>query len=433
MSDPAQNLLLSIAVRIANASSKKEIYAILVNELQPSFSFLQAAIIKKDVFGFQNILGINGLVIIEHSGPFPVWLRRLGSKILFSKTVRTFDPSMQENPGNWEKFAATYLLVVPLAESYLSTSCLFLFREREWSEAEQQIAKIISDIATGALSRFWIENSEKKKRNRAGLIIAVICFGLSIIPVELTSIAPAEIVPSDPYLIAPSFPAVVKKILISSNENVAKDQILVDLDDSEQQAKVNVLKREVEIAEADLRKYSQLGFQDQNSRYRLSEAEGQLKIKRLQLQKANLDLDKTKLRSPIPGIAIVSDPLDWVGKPVQTGEKILLVAKPNYNSARLWVPVTDGAILKEGLTGYFYVDSDPWTARRIIVKNWSFEPELSPQGIIAFRVKAENVDQKWSNEPLGLHGVAHLAGKRLPLALYLLRKPIIFLRQTFAI
>lgn len=258
-------------------------------------------------------------------------------------------------------------------------------------------------------------------------------FLIALIPIQLTSIAPAEVIPQDPYVLAPSFPAVVRKILVSSNEVVTEGQVLVELDDIDQQAKVNVARREVEVAEADLRKFSQLGFQDQNSRYRLAEAEGQLKIKKIQYQRALLELDRTKLRTPVTGVAVVTDPLDWIGRPVQTGERIILIANSLTTSIRLWVPATDGAIIKAGLSGDLYLDSDPWRSRRISVKNWSFEPEISPQGVVAFRVLAENVDHSISNSLLGLHGISHLSGKRLPLILYILRKPIIFLRQTFAI
>lgn len=433
--EASQIALGLIARKIADAKSKSAIYSILVNELKPVFLFDQAAIVKQTLWTRQYVQSISGLIEIEHSGPYPVWLRRLAYALPRSGNVETFDSSHSVNPGNWEKFAATYAMSVPLRETYFTNQLLLLFRSKPWDENEKHAANAIGDIAAGALSRPKMRGeAAARKRGRKALFSGAALIGLiAIIPVRLTSISSAETIPSDAFLMAPSFPAVVKRILVSSNETVAKDQVLVELDDADQRAKAQVAQREMEVAEADFRKYSQLSFQDQNSRYRLAEAQGQLQIKRLQLERANLELERTKLRSPVSGIAIVTDPLDWLGKPVQTGERILLISNPEKNNVRIWVPVTDGAILKEGLSGELYLDSDPWTTRRIQIKNWSFEPEMSPQGIMAFRAQATAQNENWPHPLLGLHGVVHLSGNRLPLIFYILRKPLIFMRQTFAI
>lgn len=424
-----------IARKIAEAKNQPEIQSILVNELKSFFLYEQAAIVKKTFWGGHRVEAINGLIEIDQSSPYAVWLRRLSRLTPATETVETFDSGSSINPGNWENFSAAFLMTIPLTETYLTQKTLFLFRSTPWALEEKNTANIIGNIATGALSRPKIrgEIAAKKRRRKTTASVVIFVVLMSLIPVRLSSIAPAETIPTAPFLIAPAFPAVVKNVLVNSNEEVKENQVLVELDDVDQRAKAQVAHREMEVAEAELRKYSQLGFQDQNSRYRLAEALGQVNIKKLQLERANLELDRTKLKTPVAGVAIIVDPLDWVGRPVQTGEKILLVADPKKNHVRIWVPATDGAILNEGLSGELFLDSDPWVSRKIHLKNWSFEPELSPQGIMAFRAQAIPNNEAWPHPMVGLHGVVHLSGKRIPLLLYLLRKPIIFMRQIFAI
>ena len=424
-----------VVQKIANARSRAEIYSILVNELKSPLAYDQAAIVQNTFFKTTKIIAISGLVDIEHSGPYPVWLRRLSKSLRHFGRVETYSSDDEINPGNWEKFAPAFLLTAPLTENFFSKQTLLLFKTQAWTESEKFIVNTIGDIAAGALSRPFTRTEEEsskasRKKTWAASLIALL---IALFPVRLSSIAPAETVPADPLVIAPSFPAVVKRIVVAANDRVQKDQILVELDDIDQQAKVQVTKRELDVADADLKRLSQLSFQDPNSRYRLAEAKGQFEIKKLLYQKAELELERTKLRAPAAGLAIVTDPLDWIGKPVQTGEKIVLIAEPENSRIRLWVPASDGAILQQGLTGDLYLDSDPWKGRDIKVVNWAFEPELSPAGIMSFRAQAEPAKQDWPHAILGLHGVAHLSGERLPLVLYMLRKPIIFLRQTFAI
>ena len=436
MTDQENSIFPSIIVqKIANAKSRAEIFSILVNELKSSLACDQAAIVQTTFFKTTKVIAISGLVEIEHSGPYPVWLRRLSKSLKHFGKIETYTSDDEINPGNWEKFAPAFLLTAPLAETYVAQQTLLLFKTQEWEDKEKFLINIIGDIATGALSRpFKRDEAEatraSKRKTWGASLIALL---IALFPVRLSSIAPAETVPADPLVIAPSFPAVVKRIVVAANDRVQKDQVLVELDDIDQQAKVQVAKRELDVADADLKRLSQLSFQDPNSRYRLAEAKGQFEIKKLLHQKAELELERTKLRAPAAGLAIVTDPLDWIGKPVQTGEKIVLVAEPENSSIRLWVPASDGAILQQGLTGDLYLDSDPWKGRDIKVVNWAFEPELSPAGVMSFRAQAQPAKQDWPHAILGLHGVAHLSGERLPLVLYMLRKPIIFLRQTFAI
>jgi multidrug efflux pump subunit AcrA (membrane-fusion protein) len=260
------------------------------------------------------------------------------------------------------------------------------------------------------------------------LIAAILAF-----PVKLTSIAPAEIIPLEPETISAAIPGVVKRVLSVSNEAVQAGALVVEMDDVEQNSRVEIARGELNVAAADLRRLTLLGFQDASSRYRLAEAQGMVEIKKLQLARAELEVERTKIRSTRSGIAVVSDPLDWQGKPVQPGERIMLVADPRKIAVRIWVPAQDGPVLEKGAQGELFLDSEPWRGQRIRIDSWSFEPEMSPFGVMAYRAQASIALEERGAPRIGLRGSAHLTGERISLLLYLIRRPLIFLRQTLSI
>ncbi len=96
----------------------------------------------------------------------------------------------------------------------------------------------------------------------------------------------------------------------------------------------------------------------------------------------------------------------------------------------MWVPAADGGVLETFSSGRLFLDTDPWRSRPLQLTYWSFEPEQSPQGVMAYRVKAEVKDGEAPR--IGLRGTAHLEGERVAFSYYVLRRLVIFLRQKLA-
>ena len=404
----------------------------LVNAQRTALGAVQSAIILTTALGPSRLIALHGSGKIEHSGPFPVWLRRLADLYRGSDDILQVSAQDTNALEGWNRFAAPFLLRLPLTHSWWGTQSWYLFKSEPCTPAEVERAQTIARAASAALALEKPASLPRKRWIIRSLVSAGV-LALCLFPVRLSTIAPAEIVAADPQLIASSFPAVVKRILVSPNEAVEKDQIIVELDDADQHARLQIAKREYEVAVAELRRLTQLGFQDPASRNRLSEMQGQVAIKQLMVQRSELELERTKLRAPMPGVAIVSDPVDWSGRPVQTGEKIMAVANPALTRVRLWIPAKDGSLLKQGLKGELYLDSNPWQGRSVTLESWSYEAELSPAGVIAFRALAEQTGTTARSMLLGLHGTVHLAGDSVPLILYLLRRPIIYVRQLLVL
>ena len=79
-----------------------------------------------------------------------------------------------------------------------------------------------------------------------------------------------------------------------------------------------------------------------------------------------------------------------------------------------------------------YLDSDPLNVLQAKVMKFSYEPEMTSQNILAYRVTAKLIEDNIYPR-IGLRGSAKIYGDQVRLYFYLFRKPIIFLRQTFGL
>jgi hypothetical protein len=263
-------------------------------------------------------------------------------------------------------------------------------------------------------------------------MIAALLLTAALFPVHLSTVAPAEVVPLEPAIIASPLPGVIRTVHVHSNEKVATGQLLVSLDDVDQRNKRDIAQRDLELTRAELKRLEQLGFLDPTQRFRLAELEAQSRIRELELARAHQELNRTQIRAERDGIAILGDASEWAGKPVQVGEKILQIADPRRTGLRIYIPAVDIPVLEANEQGEVYLDSQPWRGLAFKVRHWTFEPEVTPTGIVAFRAQAQwlaNADQA----RLGLRGSAHLKGRMVPFIVYMLRRPLILLRQSFAL
>ena len=136
--------------------------------------------------------------------------------------------------------------------------------------------------------------------------------------------------------------------------------------------------------------------------------------------------------SPANGTAILKDKSLIIGKPFQIGETIMTIADPNKISVKIMVPVKDSITIKRHARVNIYLDSDPLNVLQAKVMKFSYEPEMTSQNILAYRVTAKLIEDNIYPR-IGLRGSAKIYGDEVRLYFYLFRKPIIFLRQTFGL
>jgi multidrug efflux pump subunit AcrA (membrane-fusion protein) len=248
----------------------------------------------------------------------------------------------------------------------------------------------------------------------------------------MSTLAPAEIRASDLVIVAAPLDGVIDRFYVRPNDPVTPGQTLFSFDATVLRSRHEVARRALTQADAELLSASQAAFADPQTKARIAQLRAQMELRRAELSLARDMLDRVTVKAERAGIAVFTDANDWLGKPVAVGERVLVLADPQAPEIDIQVPVGDALVLEEGSTVELFLNVDPLHPLGARLTQASYEAALSTAGVLSYRVKAA-LDAGEPPPRIGLRGTAKIRGERVPLALYLFRRPLALLRQTLGI
>lgn len=264
-------------------------------------------------------------------------------------------------------------------------------------------------------------------------LTAIIFIIISIIPIKMKSTAPVDVVPSNPKLVTAPFDGVVKNIAINNNDQVKVGDLVVLLEDLELNNEYNLAQQSLQIAEKELLRSRQSSFSDTKEKARLAELAAQVDLKKAELNSVSKRLNNSKIYSTQNGIAIVDRKSEWQGRPVSVGEKIITIANQNEIEFLIWLPVKDSLVIQKNSLVKVFLDVNPMKSLEGKLLRASYQPSLSPEGILSYKLTASYEGDKNKLPRIGLRGTAKVYGSKVSLFYYLFRKPITFMRQLIGI
>ena len=268
--------------------------------------------------------------------------------------------------------------------------------------------------------------SRKKKGILLGSVLLATLMGF--IPVPVTSLASAEIVAEAPFIVAAPIDGVIEEIIIAPNSPVKAGDVLALLVDTDIQNELHVTTREEQVAEARLRQSSLTAFIDEAAKRDLAVTQAETALARARTQYAEDKLSKTKLLAPKDGLAIFTDPQDWAGRPVATGEAIIEIADPNHILLKIDAPLLAGESLQQGARVRVFMDADPLQPLEAKIERASYYAAPTENGQMAFETYAR-LSSPYALPRIGARGVAKIHGDTAPLIFWLFRRPIAAVRQ----
>ena len=434
--------LLNFERRIQTAKSDREVVFRAVNEASQALRYDQAILWRRDVFGRPSVAAASGLADVTGDSPFQQWVVELVKSILpdpFEKTQALRSEDLTDAVvADGEDWCPAHLLHLPLRGAEGSVvGGLFFFRAQPFSEAEIAIAEWIAASSGYGL---WAWRSERRGmgvlRRRAtwrtlgfALVIAAL---LGFVPVRLSVLAPAEITPVKPIPVTSPLDGVVREIVVQPNQTVKADERLIVLDDTSLRNRLELASRALDISRADLQRATFKSFTDDASRLELQVLNARVQEKQAEVVYLSELLKKTVLTAPQGGIAIFSSQEDWRGRPVQVGERVMMIADPSIIDVTVYVPPDDAVELEAGGEVNVLLHVDPLTPLTARIERSSYEAILAPDGTLAYVVRAHLIaGQKLPR--IGLRGTAKIYAEEVPLAYYLLRKPLASLRRSLGV
>jgi multidrug efflux pump subunit AcrA (membrane-fusion protein) len=403
-----------------------EIAFVAVNETVSVTPYRQAALWELG----RGLVAVSGVPSPANDAPFTLWLVRICRHLSSAGPIQPTDLPPADRP-EWAEWLPAHGYWLPWPKSRAG---LLLAREEPWSEADGAVLSELAhayDHAMAALQRpsMWTEwKSRARLRGRVTLMAILAFAALAALPVPLTVLAPAEVVAADPAIIRAPLDGVVRQLNVRPNQRVVEGQLLFELDDTTLKGKIEVAEKTLAAAEAELRQLSQQAVFDPTAKPKLAATLGRREQQSAELRYLRDLVDRAHVKAPAAGIAVLDDASEWIGRPVAVGEKVLALAEEHDTEIEAWLAPTDAIELPEGASVTLFLNVaplSPVSARLVYV---AYEAAPRPDGSAAYRVRARIVE---GDKPrLGLRGTARLAGARVPLIYWLLRRPIGMVRAA---
>jgi len=435
--------LLEFERRIQSASSNREVAFRAVNDGSQVIDFDQAVLWRLDAFSRPLIAVASGLADVTTDSPYQQWLVHLVQAITPTDFTESREHPIGELPeavvSDGADWCPAYLLHCPLrGPTGAPLGGILFFRARAFEESERARADWIARSTGYGL---WAWRSDRlgfmrwlKSRAtwRTLGIVALLAALTGFIPVRLSALAPAEITPVRPFPVTSPMEGVVREIVVKPNQIVKADEVLVLLDDTALRNRLELASRALDIARADLQRATFKSFTDEPSRLELQVLGARVQEKQAELGFLSELLGKSKLLAPQGGVVIFSSAEDWRGRPVQVGERVMVVADPSIIDVTIYLPPDDAVELEPGAQVNLLLHVDPLSPLEARIERASYEATLAPDGTLAYVVRAQLLPGQGLPR-IGMRGTAKIYAGRVSLAYYLFRKPLAFLRRSVGV
>ncbi len=436
---PHPHLLLELDALRDKAMAADSLNALafsMANDLYPLLQFHQALVFAQRENSLE-LLNVSGLSRPSEDSPYLVWLRRasrwVAAQVPGDEPVWLAQDSA-EPPADiaegWNEWWPSGLWCVPVQDrDNQRLGVLIILLEQEppavlWPHLKGLV---------GTWAYCWSALTRRKRFSRWRpnrkqlLLVALVIAALLLLPVRQTALAPTEIVSRQAQIISSPIDGVIEKIQVRPNQPVDAGTPLFSLDETTLRSRAEVLGKEVAVADAELQAASQRAFDNPQSKSELTLLAGRSQQRRAELAAVQAQLKRTQVLSPRGGVAVFSDPNDWLGKPVVTGERIMQVADPTQPAMLIQLAVADAIALEPGAEVTLFLTAYPLTPLKGKILETSYQARPSDEGVVAYRLLA-SVDDAPEHARLGLHGTAKIYGGRVMLGYYLLRRPLATLR-----
>ena len=335
----------------------------------------------------------------------------------------------------WEEWLPEHLLAATLLDASAQPLGPVLYaRETSWLDQDHALlnrAHQTYAYCLGAMNRAQRRMGASfasifQKKTSSWLLAAAVL--AMLIPVRLSELAPAEVIALTAVAIASPQDGVISTFHVQPNATVKAGDRLFSLDDSVLASRREVARRGVSIARADSLVAQQRAFDDLKSKGELASALGRVKEKEAELSLVETSLDRVVVKAERDGVAVFADPNDWLGRPVQTGERVMQLADPRDAGVLVWLPVADALNLEPGAPMRLFLHTTPLDPLPAKLLQTSYQAVLSPDGVSAYRLRGQFEDST-AKARIGLRGTARVSGDWAMLGYYLFRRPIAAVRE----
>lgn len=385
---------------------------------------------------------LSGVVEIEANVPYVLWMQSLCRHLADTgKTGPITSGDVDAAIGGaWGDWLPAHALWLPLPRC---PGGLLLARDLPWLERETALLAEWVDLWSHAWCALrtptawsWAALAAKLRGARStntarpwwrrppvlwAAALLMLCF-----PVRLTILAPGELVPLRPAVIRAPLEGVIDTFHIQPNARVTKGQPLFGFDEALILSRLEVARQALATAETEYRQTAQLALADARYKAQLAVLAGKIAERRAEAAFLADQLTRARVLAPQDGIALFEDPSEWIGRPVAVGERIMRIATPDGVEIEAWVPLADAIPLADDAPVSLYLSASPLSPVSARLRYLAHDATERPDGSYAYRMRASL--EGATDHRVGLRGTAKLRGGWVPLAYWMLRRPLAGIR-----
>lgn len=432
-------VFLDFQKEIRLAEDEKQLNFLIANKSHKIFSYSQAV-----VFSFRNnkfvIDAVSATSSLNKNSPYLSWLERIFLPYLNSTYANKISfinkaDCPKELTTDWQEYLQEEVAFCPLVDGDDDILCggVLYINNRNFNDDEQ---KWIEELQLIFIQAKQLSNYKPKKatprilaKNKSVIkIAAVIILLIMFIPIPQTIIAPAEISPKDPLVISSSLDGVISKINVLPNQVVKKNQSLFQLDKITLEHNYKNAKNDLYVSNEKYRQAFQHTYMHDKSEIHISLLKQEVKKNQLKVNYQKSLLSRSDIVAPADGIVFFSSPKDWLGKPVQIGSKVMLLALGQKKQIDIYIPVKDMLQFKKGDLVKFFPNTSPLSSINAKIDYISTSTTFSQEQVLSFFVVAK-LPANSKLTTLGSHGVAKVYSNSVSIFYYLFRRPIIYIQS----
>jgi len=434
--------LIGLGQKARNAASLDELGFLLVNDSKALSNYRQALLWSAS----QGVTHLSGVVIPERHSPFMQWAVKLCAHFsekpeLAFKTLSLMDlPSaLQLGWGSWMPAQVWWMPIsmdgqqtagLLVADDALDEQRLPLWQEwlASWEHAAERRRMLDSRTLKGALQHWFSQYAKGwKGLHRSRMIwAAVTCAALGALPVPLTVVGQGELVPRAPTVVRAPLDGVIKEFHVSPNQAVKAGDALFNYDNELVRSRLFVAQQNLATAQAEYRQAAQSALTDARAKFQIASLVGKIQEQQAELHFLSQQVNRTTVTAPQSGVVLFDEVGEWIGKPVQTGERVVRMADPSDVELEVWINLADAVPLSAGNEVKLFLASNPLDALEAKVRWVGYEAQPRADGSYAYRVRATLVEN--TKAMVGAKGTARVSAARVPLIYWLLRKPLAVMR-----